>query len=80
MDIEGFLNPFIWMFFWIVLTPISIYRLWKELRKPKDQNINGIIESSFVLLVSIIYIVIKYFTSFVDGGLQKQWLVSKIII
>ena len=72
MDIEGFLNPFIWMFFWIVLTPISIYRLWKELRKPKDQNINGIIESSFVLLVSIIYIVIKYFTSFVDGGLQKQ--------
>lgn len=59
MDIEVFLNPFIWMFFWIVLTPISIYRLWKELQKPKNRNVSGIIESSLVLLVSIIYIVIK---------------------
>lgn len=59
MDIEVFLNPFIWMFFWIVLTPISIYRLWNELQKPKNRNVSGIIESSLVLLVSIIYIVIK---------------------
>ena len=59
MDIEGFLNPFIWMFFWIVLTPISIYRLWNELQKPKNRNVSGIIESSLVLLASIIYIVIK---------------------
>ena len=59
MDIEVFLNPFIWMFFWIVLTPISIYRLWKELQKPKNRDVSGIIESSLVLLVSIIYIVIK---------------------
>lgn len=59
MDIEGFLSPFIWMFFWIVLTPISIYRLWNELQKPKNRNVSGIIESSLVLLVSIIYIVIK---------------------
>ncbi len=48
-----------WMFFWIVLTPISIYRLWNELQKPKNRNISGIIESSLVLLASIIYIVIK---------------------
>ena len=59
MDIEVFLNPFIWMFFWIVLTPISIYRLWNELQKPKNRNVSGIIESSLVLLASIIYIVIK---------------------
>ena len=59
MDIEVFLSPFIWMFFWIVLTPISIYRLWNELQKPKNRNVSGIIESSLVLLVSIIYIVIK---------------------
>ena len=59
MDIEVLLNPFIWMFFWIVLTPISIYRLWNELQKPKKRNVSGIIESSLVLLVSIIFIVIK---------------------
>lgn len=59
MNIEGFLNPFVWIFFWLVLLPISIYRLWRELRKSKEWDISGIIESSFILLVSIIYVVIK---------------------
>lgn len=59
MNIEGFLNPFVWIFFWLVLLPISIYRLWRELRKSKEWDVSGIIESSFILLVSIIYVVIK---------------------
>ena len=59
MNIEGFLNPFVWIFFWLVLLPISIYRLWRELRKSKEWNVSGIIESSFILLVSIIYVVFK---------------------
>ncbi len=59
MNIEHFLNPFICLFFWIVLVPISIYRLWKWLQNSKDLDLSGILEYSFILLVSIIYIVIK---------------------
>lgn len=33
MAIDEILNPYVWLFFWIVVFPTSVYKLWKELKK-----------------------------------------------
>ena len=35
MAIDEILNPYVWLFFWIVVLPTSVYRLWRELKKKK---------------------------------------------
>ena len=46
------------MFFWVFLLPLSLFRLWNEIFKSNDKNLVTIFNSSFTLLISIVYIIV----------------------
>ena len=59
MAIDEILNPYIWLFFWIVVFPMSIYRLCKEIKK-ENRNLHCMIETLMVLIISIAFILITF--------------------
>lgn len=59
MNIDEILNPYVWLLFWIVVFPVSIYRLWRELKKKEGRNLCDMIEPLIIFIISIIYLVYK---------------------